>query len=311
MNSLRLVSRALPKASLRRSVVRYSSSVSRLALRRPVWQTAAKASYPAFSTSAFRREAAGDFDVELSEKLNSEQQLELENSGEGALSEINDFLKNHDYWKVQDKPGTHEVFFTREFGNEKIKVALTVADIDNIADEDEYGGMDEDAALDDEVDYGSNKATINQSGVRGGKVDVMPEDSIAPADRDAEDTGLPDETPAYPINLTITITKPSKRAIEIRAVAQEGTIELDSISIFPKESLLEAQTPKDAQEARSLYAGPTVGNLDPDLQAMLEKYLEERGIDVDFANFLPKYIDYKEQREYVQWLDDMKTFVEE
>lgn len=60
MNSLRLVSRALPKAPIRQSVVRYSSSVSRFAVRRPVWRTAAKASYPAFSTSAFRREAAGD-----------------------------------------------------------------------------------------------------------------------------------------------------------------------------------------------------------------------------------------------------------
>ncbi|KAK7899749.1 Mitochondrial acidic protein mam33 [Exophiala xenobiotica] len=270
-----------------------------------------RTSYPAFSTSTICREPAGDSDLELAEKLNSERQLELENNDESTVAAIDDFLKTHP-WEVQDKPGTHEVTLTREFGNEKIKVALSVAEIDNMPEEDEFGGLDEDGALEDEADYGSNKATINQSGTRGGKVDVMPEDSIAPADREGEDAaGMAGETPAYPIHLTITITKPGKKALEVRAVAQEGTIEIDTISFFPKESLLEAQTPKDAQEARNLYAGPAIGNLDPDLQAMLEKYLEERGIDAELAGFLFEYVDYKEQREYVKWLDDVKAFVEE
>ncbi|KAK5190499.1 Mitochondrial acidic protein mam33 [Exophiala xenobiotica] len=311
MNSLRLFSRALPKASLRQSAIRYSSSVSRFTARRATWQPAMRTSYPAFSTSTICREPAGDSDLELAEKLNSERQLELENNDESTVAAIDDFLKTHP-WEVQDKPGTHEVTLTREFGNEKIKVALSVAEIDNMPEEDEFGGLDEDGALEDEADYGSNKATINQSGTRGGKVDVMPEDSIAPADREGEDAaGMAGETPAYPIHLTITITKPGKKALEVRAVAQEGTIEIDTISFFPKESLLEAQTPKDAQEARNLYAGPAIGNLDPDLQAMLEKYLEERGIDAELAGFLFEYVDYKEQREYVKWLDDVKAFVEE
>lgn len=107
--------------------------------------------------------------------------------------------------------------------------------------------------------------------------------------------------PAYPLHLTITITKPNSQALEVRAVTTEN-VEIETITFFAKDSLVEAQTPKDAQEARSVYAGPPIGNLDPDLQAMLERYLEERGIDAQLAQFLPTYVDYKEQREYVKWL---------
>lgn len=134
---------------------------------------------------------------------------------------------------------------------------------------------------------------------------MMPEDSLAPADRAEGEGAMSDAeaTPAYPLHLTITVTKPGKQAVEIRAVAEDGTIEIETVSFFPKESLLEAQSPKDAQEARSLYAGPTIEELDPELQQMFDKYLEERGIDEELASFLPEYVDYKEQREYVQWLE--------
>merc|ERR1711939_361861 len=106
MNSLRLFSRALPKASLRQSAIRYSS-VSRFTARRPIWQPAMRTSYPAFSTSTFHREPAGDSDLELAEKLNSERQLELENNDESTVAAIDDFLKTHP-WEVQDKPGLND-----------------------------------------------------------------------------------------------------------------------------------------------------------------------------------------------------------
>lgn len=170
--------------------------------------------------------------------------------------------------------------------------------------EDPYDALDEDGALEDE-DFATEKNTANQSGVRGGKIDVLPEDSIAPSDR-AEGEEVDDataDTPAYPVNLTITITKPGAKALEIRAIAQDSTIELQSISFFPKEALLEAKSTKDAEEARSLYAGPPAEELDAELQQMFYQYLEERGIDDELAAFLPEYMDQKEQREYVKWLE--------
>jgi complement component 1 Q subcomponent-binding protein len=52
-----------------------------------------------------------------------------------------------------------------------------------------------------------------------------------------------------------------------------------------------------------LYTGPPFNNLDEDLQILLEKYLEERGINTRLALFIPDYIDHKEQKEYIRWLN--------
>lgn len=61
---------------------------------------------------------------------------------------------------------------------------------------------------------------------------------------------------------------------------------------------------------RALYTGPPFNNLDEDLQILLEKYLEERGVNTRLALFIPDYIDHKEQKEYVKWLNSVKQFVE-
>jgi complement component 1 Q subcomponent-binding protein len=170
-------------------------------------------------------------------------------------------------------------------------------------DAEEFDQPDEDAAFDDEADYDDGKNTINQGGVRGGKVDVLPEDSIAPADRDAGE--LPEDyrsTPGFPISLVITITKPGDQALQISAVAADGAIEVETVNYVPKASALQAEIGKEAQEAHARYEGPPVGNLDAELQLLLERYLEDRGINAELANFLPDYVEYKEQKEYVSWL---------
>ncbi|KIW68887.1 hypothetical protein PV04_04801 [Phialophora macrospora] len=310
MLSLRMLSRALPKALPRQPAVRSISSISKFAPLRPQWQPALKLSYSAFSTSVARREPAGQSDEALIAKLNNERQLELQSQTDDKQAFIDEFLENSPF-KLHDKPGSHEIVLTRDFGNEKIKIKLSVSDISEYPAEDDFDAIDEDGALSDE-DFGSGRKTANQSGARGGKIDVLPEDSIAPADRaEGEEADDDQPSPAYPAQLTITITKPGNKAIEIRAVAQDGTIEIESLSFFPKESLLEAQSTKEASEARSLYAGPPVDELDPELQQMLQQYLEERGIDEELASFLPEYMDYKEQKEYVKWLEDLETFVKE
>lgn len=170
-------------------------------------------------------------------------------------------------------------------------------------EDDEMGEYDEDSALADE-DYEAPKRTINQSGTSGGKIDVVAEDSIAPADREGgadEDTGAMGAS--YPMNLLITITKPGDKAIVVRAIARDGTIVTEHINYYPKTNLIDPANPQDATEADSLYAGPPFENLDTDLQMMFENYLEERGVNAELANMIVEYVDWKEQREYVDWLN--------
>ena len=155
--------------------------------------------------------------------------------------------------------------------------------------------MEEDAALADEDFAEPQKQTINQSGAQGGKIDVVAEDSIAPADRgEAAEANSP-MPPEYAMRFQITITKPGDKAIFIIAETQDGALAVEHISNgLPSEKNLE-----------SGYSGPPMTSLDPDLQAMLDQYLEERGIDTNMVVFAFAYNDYKEQREYVDWLQSM------
>ena len=151
------------------------------------------------------------------------------------------------------------------------------------------------------------KGTINMGRTKGGNYNMAPEDSIAPADRpelaDDESPASEDDEPSFPARLNITIEKPnSKGAFQVEAIAQDGMIVVENVYYFSQGSLAEAKSPQEEWDSRNLYTGPPYGNLDQDLQVMIEKYLEERGINTALALWVPEYIDYKEQREYLNWL---------
>lgn len=49
------------------------------------------------------------------------------------------------------------------------------------------------------------------------------------------------------------------------------------------------------------YAGPTFSQLDEEVQAAFDAYLEERGVDAALAEFIVELSVDKEQREYTNW----------
>jgi complement component 1 Q subcomponent-binding protein, mitochondrial len=196
-----------------------------------------------------------------------------------------------------------------------IKVKFSIADMNYEQDPDQ---MDEENALDDEDLYddmtpqrggAQSKGTVNQGRTPGGNVNVAPEDSIAPADRpelaDSEDAaaGEQAQNPAYPAAVHVTISKPGKGAIQIVTNAQDGIIVIENVYYYPKAEIADAETMENEFARTNVYAGPPFQNLDPELQSMLERYLDERGINEQLASFVPDYVDHKEQREYVQWLE--------
>lgn len=90
--------------------------------------------------------------------------------------------------------------------------------------------------------------------------------------------------------------------MHVETLAQDGLIQIENVSYFDKVELANANTAEKEWTRQSLYAGPPFGNLDEELQILLERYLDERGIDAALASFVPDYIDFKEQKEYVRWL---------
>jgi hypothetical protein len=72
------------------------------------------------------------------------------------------------------------------------------------------------------------------------------------------------------------------------------------------------QSPSDGSvddEGNTFYRGPTFDALDPDLQDSFYGYLEERGINEEFLDYVQSLSEDKEIREYRAWLDKVAKFV--
>lgn len=169
----------------------------------------------------------------------------------------------------------------------------------------------EDRALPDEQDGSEvpnvqsggaqSKGITSPGGAKGG-FETSPESSASPTEEDDEIAG-DDQEPNFPARLHVTIEKHgAPGAMQIEAIAQDGMINIENVYYFQKAEFADAKTAEQDWARRLLYSGPPFGNLDQDLQVLLERYLDERGINTALALWVPEYIDLKEQREYQNWL---------
>jgi complement component 1 Q subcomponent-binding protein len=112
------------------------------------------------------------------------------------------------------------------------------------------------------------------------------------------------------VRLNIVIEKPNKGALNVEAVAQDGTVVVENVFYYNDPKIALNADPEAVHKGVNAYSGPMFGSLDEDLQILLERYLEERGINSALAVFVTDFIDYKEQKEYLNWLNNVKAFVD-
>jgi complement component 1 Q subcomponent-binding protein len=170
---------------------------------------------------------------------------------------------------------------------------------------------EEDSAMYDDVDEivdgqsggASTKGSINQGNKADGNFRVAPEDRVAPADREELDDEYDEEAgQGFPSRANIRIERPGKGALAIEATIQDGDIIIEDVAHFANSELADPKTAEQNWSRQALYTGPHFNQLDEDLQILLEKFIEERGINTRMALFIPDYIDHKEQKEYIRWL---------
>ncbi|KAL9099347.1 MAG: hypothetical protein Q9163_005138, partial [Psora crenata] len=337
MMFLRSLTRALPRSIPRFSTKctpRTISTIHHTSLLPQSLKTASIPKYAAFSTSRVAQEKEGQVDQELSAKIQSELDMERETRDSEKLpASISDYLDSSSF-ELHDTPGHEEVVLTRKFGDENIRVSFSIADLNemNPAEEDPYDDGDDKALYDEPSSSSSSpddipgnaqsggantKGTINQGRTKDGNIKMAPEDRIAPADReelvDMDDQeegsgGSGRDEPSFPARINVMIEKTGKGTLQIETTAQDGEIVIDSVYYFADTELADAQTAELDWKRRNLYEGPPFANLDEDLQVLLERYLDERGINTALAIWVPEYIDFKEQREYLGWLSNVKAF---
>lgn len=207
-----------------------------------------------------------------------------------------------------------------------LRVSFSIADLNAIdQDPDDYRqDPTNDPALYDEDDDpipqsaqsgGANtKGAINAGRTKGGNIAIAPEDHVAPPD-DNRDLATDndsiaseeDDEPTFPARVNVMIEKAGRGTLQIETTAQDGNIAIDNVYYFRDAELADAKTAELDWKRRNLYEGPPFGNLDEDLQVLLERYLDERGVNTALAMWVPEYIDFKEQREYLDWLSSEST----
>ncbi|KAI2635759.1 mitochondrial glycoprotein [Hypomontagnella submonticulosa] len=293
MMSLRAVARSAPRTLSRLSstALRQSRVARPSSLLKSSWAPLRSSQFTsAFSTSHFRQASASEVDEELSVKLESEIQFEGEmKENEQLPASVKDFLENSPF-ELQDTPGKEDVSLVRKFGNETITVTFSISDLANYEPDDVYN---EDSALGDE-DIDSAE----------GRRSSQPESEEEGLEED-EGTDAP-----VPCRLNIVVEKAGKGALNIEALAQDGQILVENFYYFKDPKLAHGESAEVAHQAQDVYPGPPFGTLDEDLQILMERYLEERGITQALAVFVPDYMDIKEQREYQTWLKGVKEFID-
>ncbi|KAH9924087.1 mitochondrial glycoprotein [Fomitopsis serialis] len=123
----------------------------------------------------------------------------------------------------------------------------------------------------------------------------------------------PEEQPihSYPIRCSISITKAgADGAVNVDALCQEGAFLVDNISFYKDAAVGTELTAEADWKRRGLYIGPQFDTLDVTVQEEFEHWLRERGIDEELSTFIPEYSEFKEQKEYVGWLQHVKKFIE-
>ncbi|CAG8508741.1 3687_t:CDS:2 [Acaulospora morrowiae] len=100
-----------------------------------------------------------------------------------------------------------------------------------------------------------------------------------------------------------------KGALGFESLVADGVFLINYVSYYHDAKLAGDWTAEADWKRRGYYPGPQFETLDNDVQVLFEKYLEERGINTAVALFIPNYVEYKEQKEYVSWLENVKKFI--
>lgn len=247
----------------------------------------------------------GEVDEELIAKLDSEIGLQEEIKDSDLMPESVETFLDETPFEVIDKPGSEEVELVRRFGDEIIRVEFSISDL-NFMQQDL---QDEESLYEDESSDDIPENT--QSGGAQSKV-AKEQGRVQVANEAEQDDELLDDEEApgtsFPAHLNIVIEKRTG-AIKIAALAQDGMIIVQSILYHNNADLLKNKSAENDYQSEGLYAGPLFANLDDELQDIFERYLDERGINTALALFVPDYIEYKEEKEYTKWLENLKNFV--
>ncbi|CDZ96316.1 MAM33, mitochondrial matrix glycoprotein [Phaffia rhodozyma] len=137
----------------------------------------------------------------------------------------------------------------------------------------------------------------------------LPEEKPVEEEEDVEADEF-DDMPGTIVTVSITKPKENAQALVFQTTIQDGDFTIERVSLYKDSKLQTEETAEAEFKKRGVYDGPSFENLDPEVQDQFASFLTSRGIDEEFASELGEYQRHKEQKEYVSWLENVKTFVD-
>ncbi|CAH1761470.1 10861_t:CDS:2 [Entrophospora sp. SA101] len=210
-------------------------------------------------------------DKNLSFELGEELNYHVKDS----LSNIEKISIDHFIWDLQDHRGHNEVVLSRKPGDdEKIRLVFNILSTDSLNDDDTFNS----------IKTNQKENTIENVNVnKGVKYDLN------------EEQRQNIEKLKGPIRCVITIEKKNKSVLAFETIVQQDKFLLEIITYY---------------ENHKSNHGIKYINLNKDLRLSFKKYLKIYGINKNLAIFITKYYRYKEDQEYIEWLENLKAFVD-
>ena len=125
------------------------------------------------------------------------------------------------------------------------------------------------------------------------------------------DTGERTETEHLTVTAFIEKSRFPNGGLELTLTSIDSELVIDAMCVHsnPQDFAAARVLSRNAQLVRDLkYRGPFMTELDENLTDEILDYLDERGINNTFAEFLMAQAHYTEQQEYENWLELLKKF---
>eukprot|EP00455_Lapot_gusevi_P018294 TRINITY_DN1995_c0_g1_i1.p1 TRINITY_DN1995_c0_g1~~TRINITY_DN1995_c0_g1_i1.p1 ORF type:complete len:282 (+),score=118.10 TRINITY_DN1995_c0_g1_i1:54-848(+) len=221
----------------------------------------------------------------LSQVLRKEYNSQIEElqSGyyENESQTIKEFLGKHGEWKVNEKTLLNRVTLKKSHGDEEISVYFG-------REIEDYEGM-----MQDSMNEAAEDAEPNRIAERKGEEDMEEEPAAA-----------------LIVNFFVVLSRGDKGAIEFDCLSREGQLLLQSCKFYPEAKMALEQSADSEYRRAEVYDGPALNNLDEEIIERFYEFLEERGIDNEFANFVQAFSRVKERRDNAEWLKFVGKFVD-
>lgn len=128
-------------------------------------------------------------------------------------------------------------------------------------------------------------------------------------DQEMENEEVQDEdSQVVSYQLTMTVErKDTHDALKVDVWLHDEYCELHGFRYVPGNLLKESESQQPG--AKRMYSGPSVEDLDEELQESLSNYVVSKGINDTLYEFLVNYSNFKESAEYYQWCQNVKKFL--